>query len=100
MAKRKTPTTNPGEIRNPVKAAALMTCIPIPHLPVDVVRTADGMLCTFFNSTPQFMADSKDYDRGDLAVMVKHFVLVRSRLLDMKEYGSPDVSALVRAVQN
>ena len=100
MAKRKTPTTDLGEIRNPVKAAALMTCLPYPHLPYDVVRRADGVLCTFFHPTPDFMRDSLAYDKGDLACAVKRFILARRRLLDMKEFEAPEVAELIRAVQS
>lgn len=87
MAKRKTPTTDLGEIRNPIKAAALITCANA-HRPLEITRRADGVLCTFFNPTEQFLQDSYDYDKNDLAVFgVKRFLLVRRRLLDMKEYG-------------
>lgn len=100
MAIRKTPTTDKGEIRNPVKAAALMTCVPTPHLPYGLTRRADGVLCTFFHPTPEFMRDSLAYDKGDLAVAVKRFILARRRLLDMKEYEEPEVSKLIRAVHD
>ena len=98
MAKRKTPTTDLGEIRNPVKAAALMTCLPEPHVPFEVNRRADGVLCTFFHPTPDFLRDSAAYDKGDLAVAVKRFIFARRTLLDMKEFEAPDVSKLIRVV--
>lgn len=101
MAKRtKTPTNDPGEICNPVKAAALMTCLPTPHVPVDIKYGSDGVLRTFFLACPRFLADSKVYDRRTLPCDIKRFVKVRSRLSDMRAYANPDVSELVRLIQN
>lgn len=98
MAKRKTPTSDPGEIRNPVKAAMLIAK-PNGHLPYKVTRRADGVRCVFFHPTPEFLRDSKTYNESDLMVPGKRFILIQSRLVDLEKNESLDVQELVRAAQ-
>ena len=83
MAKRKTPTSDPGEIRNPVKAAALISA---GHVPVEVTRKPTGVAC-FFQPTKAFLGDSLAYDARMLYGNIAQYNIVRRRLLDLKEYG-------------
>lgn len=68
------------------------------YLPCRVTRRADGVRCVFFHVTEEFLKDSAAYDKNDLLVPGKRFLLIRSRLLDIREGNESDVSELLRAV--